>query len=203
MVLAFSGHANTSPQIRREVERAVNKGIPIIPLRIEDVQPSRALEYFISTPHWLDAFTPPLERHLNRLAQAIQIIFDRAVNQPPPSPDPSPPIPDPPPMAPAQPAGFGTTGKDTSSNAQAATTAEVVADDGRGEPGWAIFCLAGGGLFTYTGVMLLIGDLQNPRPVPLAGYLIAVGLLIGGLLCAAYGGKKLRDAWLKQRRRMG
>jgi|HubBroStandDraft_1064217.scaffolds.fasta_scaffold00245_15 sulfatase modifying factor 1 len=72
LVLVFSGHANTSPQIRREVERAVNKDIPIIPLRIEDVPPSKTLEYFISTPHWLDAFTPPLDRHLERLAQAIR-----------------------------------------------------------------------------------------------------------------------------------
>jgi len=102
MVLVFSGHANTSPQIRREVERAVNKGIPIHPLRIEDVQPSKTLEYFISTPQWLDAFTPPLERHLNRLAQAIQVRLDRAGKRPPPRPDPSPPEPDPQPAAPAQ-----------------------------------------------------------------------------------------------------
>jgi|HubBroStandDraft_1064217.scaffolds.fasta_scaffold00135_4 hypothetical protein len=71
-VLVFSGHANSSPQIRREVERAVNKDVPIIPLRIEDVPPSKTLEYFISTPHWLDAFTPPLDGHLERLAQAIR-----------------------------------------------------------------------------------------------------------------------------------
>lgn len=51
MILVFSGHANASPQIKREVERAVNKGIPIIPMRIEDISPSKALEYFISTPH--------------------------------------------------------------------------------------------------------------------------------------------------------
>lgn len=49
MVLIFSQHANVSPQIKREVERAVNKGLPIIPVRIEDAVPSKALEYFIST----------------------------------------------------------------------------------------------------------------------------------------------------------
>ena len=78
MVLVFSDHANSSPQVRREVERAVSKGIPIIPVRIEDVQPSKTLEYFISTPHWLDAFTPPLEQHLTRLAQAIRILHQHA-----------------------------------------------------------------------------------------------------------------------------
>ena len=72
MVLIFSGHANASPQIKREVERAVNKRIPIIPVRIEDVVPSRALEYFISTSHWLDALTPPLEIHLKKLADSVK-----------------------------------------------------------------------------------------------------------------------------------
>jgi TIR domain len=60
-VLIFSRNANASPQIKREVERAVSKGLPIIPVRIEDVAPNRNLEYFISSPHWLDAFPPPRE----------------------------------------------------------------------------------------------------------------------------------------------
>ncbi|HXQ50098.1 MAG TPA: SUMF1/EgtB/PvdO family nonheme iron enzyme [Stellaceae bacterium] len=75
MVLIFSAHANDSPQIKREVERAVNRGKPVIPLRIEDVAPSRSLEYFISTPHWLDAFTPPFDRHLHYLADVIARIL--------------------------------------------------------------------------------------------------------------------------------
>lgn len=72
MVLVFSANANASLQIKREVERAVNKGIPVIPLRIEDVVPTASLEYFISTPHWLDAFAPPLERHLQYLADVVR-----------------------------------------------------------------------------------------------------------------------------------
>jgi TIR domain-containing protein len=74
-VLVFSSHANASQQIRREVERAVNRGLAVIPLRIEDVAPAKSLEYFISTPHWLDAFSPPLERHLNYLADIIRHIL--------------------------------------------------------------------------------------------------------------------------------
>ncbi len=83
MVLVFSSNANLSPQIKREVERSVNKGIPVIPLRIENVMPAKSLEYFLSTPHWLDAFTPPLEHHLNYLADVIRHILD---GQPPPPP---------------------------------------------------------------------------------------------------------------------
>src|SRR5262245_30172560 len=55
---------------------AVNKGLPIIPVRIEDAAPSKALEYFISTPHWLGAFTPPLEEQLNQLAAAVTCCWE-------------------------------------------------------------------------------------------------------------------------------
>ena len=71
MVVVFSSHANDSPQVKREVERAVSKGLVIVPFRLEDVPLSKSLEYFMSTPHWLDALTPPLERHLNTLGDTI------------------------------------------------------------------------------------------------------------------------------------
>ncbi len=88
MVLVFSAYANTSVQIKREVERAVHKGLVIIPLRIEDVLPAKSLEYFLSTPHRLDAFTPPLERHLRYLAGVVRQILEggAAVRPAPPPP---------------------------------------------------------------------------------------------------------------------
>src|SRR5208282_2485330 len=75
-VLVLSHSANTSQQIKREVERAVNRGLPIIPYRIEDVTPSDSLEYFLSTPHWLDAFTPPIARHAQYLADTVKRILN-------------------------------------------------------------------------------------------------------------------------------
>lgn len=77
MVLVFSSHANRSRQIKREVERAVSKGVTVVPLRIEDVPPARTLEYVISTPHWLDALTPPLAGHLTHLAETVQLLLAR------------------------------------------------------------------------------------------------------------------------------
>jgi hypothetical protein len=67
MVLVFSSHSNASPQVRREVERAVHKQLPVLPFRIEEVLPSKSLEYFLSSQHWLDAFPPPPETHYARL----------------------------------------------------------------------------------------------------------------------------------------
>jgi hypothetical protein len=77
MVLVFSSNANESQQIIREVERAVSKGIPVIPFRVEDVDPNKSLEYFISAPHWLDALTPPLEKHLGQLLSTIKLLLAR------------------------------------------------------------------------------------------------------------------------------
>lgn len=78
MVLVFSSNANDAQQqIKREVERAVNKGMPVIPFRIENVLPTKALEYFLSTPHWLDAFTPPLDEHVRQLADSIKRLLGK------------------------------------------------------------------------------------------------------------------------------
>jgi hypothetical protein len=84
MVLVFTANANTSPQIRREVERAVNCSVAILPLRIEDVLPVRGLDYFIGNLHWLDALTPPLESHLKNLASTIKILLARTEPGAPP-----------------------------------------------------------------------------------------------------------------------
>ncbi|MHB8084821.1 MAG: toll/interleukin-1 receptor domain-containing protein [Dehalococcoidia bacterium] len=77
MVLVFSANSNDSPQVIREVERAVNKGVPIIPFRIEDIIPSKSMEYFVSSSHWLDAMTPPLEKHLQRLGETVELFLSK------------------------------------------------------------------------------------------------------------------------------
>jgi hypothetical protein len=77
MVLVFSSWANHSPHVRREVERAVSRGIPILPFRIEEVPLSPSLEYFIGTVHWLDALTPPLDKHLHHLAETVRLLVSR------------------------------------------------------------------------------------------------------------------------------
>ena len=77
MLLVFSSNSNVSNHIKREVERAVNRGKPVIPVRIEDVLPSKSLEYFISTQHWFDAYSLPMEMHLQRLAKIIKMFLSK------------------------------------------------------------------------------------------------------------------------------
>jgi hypothetical protein len=72
MILVFSANSNESPQVRREVERAVHKNLCILPFRIENVLPSKSLEYFLSAQHWMDAFPPPREPHYARLCAYLK-----------------------------------------------------------------------------------------------------------------------------------
>jgi hypothetical protein len=94
MVLVFSSNANSSDHIPKEVERAVSNGLTIVPLRIEDVMPGKRLDYFIGSIHWLDAMTPPLDRHLDNLVGTVQKLLapqDGSHTWQPPKPPPAPP----------------------------------------------------------------------------------------------------------------
>lgn len=71
-VIILTGESNKSGQVVREVERAASANSVIIPLRVELVQPSRDLEFYVSSSHWLDASEKPLEKHLDSLVDAIR-----------------------------------------------------------------------------------------------------------------------------------
>lgn len=70
-VLIWSVNTNASEHILNEINQAFDKGIPIIPFRIQDVQPTSEMRYYFGRTHWLDALTPPLEKHLETLAKVI------------------------------------------------------------------------------------------------------------------------------------
>ena len=94
MVLLFSADAGRSPQVMREVEHAVHKELVIVPVRLEDVRPSGDFEYFLSTPHWLDAITPPFDQHLDSVADSVGYWLGKTASDGAPSrPVPAPPAP--------------------------------------------------------------------------------------------------------------
>ncbi len=71
MVVIFSSNANQSEHVSAEIERAMNKGIIIIPFRIENVMPTGEMEYYLSGRHWLDALTIPMEQHIQTLLKTV------------------------------------------------------------------------------------------------------------------------------------
>jgi dienelactone hydrolase len=74
-ILIYSSNSNHSNQVIKEVDRAVHHGLAIIPLRLEDVPMSKQLEYYVSNVHWLDALTPPLEKHINKLCEVVKLLL--------------------------------------------------------------------------------------------------------------------------------
>ena len=74
MVLVLSANSNRSRQVIREVERAVAGDVAILPFRIDLADPTGALAYFLGTEHWLDAITPPMERHIERLSRTVRLL---------------------------------------------------------------------------------------------------------------------------------
>lgn len=71
-ILVFSENTNHSPHIISEVQRAFVKNKIIIPFRIENIEPSTELQYFIGTAHWLDALTPSTEKQITKLVDVVQ-----------------------------------------------------------------------------------------------------------------------------------
>lgn len=91
MILVLSSHSNMSKQVLREIERAVSRGIPVLPFRVEDVVLSKSLEYFLSSAHWLDAYQGPLKHNLERLANNAAVVVEkqeavRPLSEPSPAP---------------------------------------------------------------------------------------------------------------------
>ncbi|MEO6103010.1 MAG: toll/interleukin-1 receptor domain-containing protein, partial [Pseudoxanthomonas sp.] len=56
VVLVFSDAANHSDEIKKELSLASRFHVPVMAVRIEDVEPSDAFAYELSTRQWIDAF---------------------------------------------------------------------------------------------------------------------------------------------------
>ena len=89
-VLLWSASANASEHILNEINQAFDQGITIIPFRIQDVQPTPEMRYYFGRTHWLDALTPPLEKHIQTLSETIQALLSRQPQTAVASPEPAP-----------------------------------------------------------------------------------------------------------------
>jgi hypothetical protein len=75
MVIVFTENANLSKYVCKEVERGLSKGATLIPVRFQNIDPAKTLEFFLSSEQWLDAINPPIEHHLQYLTITIKSII--------------------------------------------------------------------------------------------------------------------------------
>ncbi len=81
VVLVFSSNTNKSSMVVEEISQAVQANIKIIPFRIENVSPLGTLRV-LRGRHWLDAFTPPLEKHIDQLGIVVSRHLGRKPGKP-------------------------------------------------------------------------------------------------------------------------
>ena len=67
MVLVFTGNANNSNEIKKEMALASQHNLAVIPVRVEDVVPNDAFAYEFATRQWIDTFDN-WEHAIERLA---------------------------------------------------------------------------------------------------------------------------------------
>ena len=72
LIVIFSSAANQSRQIFREVDYADNRKLPLFLFRIEDLEPSGSLRYFVSSTQWVDAWSGPLKKHTGSLLRSAR-----------------------------------------------------------------------------------------------------------------------------------
>ncbi|MGD2087325.1 MAG: SUMF1/EgtB/PvdO family nonheme iron enzyme [Candidatus Aminicenantes bacterium] len=76
IVLVFSDNTEKSQWVKDEIKLALEEKRRIIPFRIQDVYPKRALRLLKVRCQWMHAFTPPLERHIERLVKIVSRHLD-------------------------------------------------------------------------------------------------------------------------------
>ena len=69
MILVFTDASNLSVQVHREVDAAVGSGKTIIPFKCSETEPSGSMRYYLSTLHWMDALTEPMDTSIGNLLQ--------------------------------------------------------------------------------------------------------------------------------------
>jgi hypothetical protein len=70
-LLVYTTHSNTSRHVLREVERALKLERNMIPIRFDDSQPSRSLDYLLATVQWLSVDVSKESGDVSRVADQI------------------------------------------------------------------------------------------------------------------------------------
>jgi hypothetical protein len=71
-VLVFSENSNNSKHVLREVNLAVDYENTLIPFKIDNSKHNDAMHYYLSSTHWLDATSDPVEAHFDKLVSLMK-----------------------------------------------------------------------------------------------------------------------------------
>lgn len=87
MLVVVSANASASKHVSREVDLAVEKGKPLLPVRVEDVAPTGTLNYFLRLAQWIDLFPGSIADHAAALETMLaSILAERGLTPAVPTP---------------------------------------------------------------------------------------------------------------------
>ena len=72
LLLLLSRYSNQSPEVKRELGLANRKNHEIYPIRLENIEPSENLEYFLTFNQWTDVWEGQMEGRLTKIMQAVK-----------------------------------------------------------------------------------------------------------------------------------
>jgi hypothetical protein len=185
-ILVLSGASNISKFVRREVEQADRRDKPIYAFRIEDIEPSDALQLFLSEIHWIDAWKGELAAHVKQLAEMLR---EEEVL---PDPTPEQKAEAPPPARPARPTPLKQEPRAERKPKEAAAAPRAASSLAAK---WWLFAVRGG-LALATGAALISdGQFQvTAESLPVAS-LLAAYLITDGVLALATGARWRGSPW--------
>lgn len=76
VVLIHSSYSNESTDVINEIRIASKRKIPVISFRIENVEYSKGLDYYIGSLHWIEAFKPSIGDHIQELIDSVKQYLD-------------------------------------------------------------------------------------------------------------------------------
>src|SRR3990172_184147 len=79
-LLIFSKYSNSSQRVLDELNVAITNELVIIPFRIEKMDPSGAMLLHLSSRHWLDAFVPSWEKHIDDLVKSVSSNLEKTTS---------------------------------------------------------------------------------------------------------------------------
>ncbi len=71
LLLLLTQRSNASSQVAREVACAADAGVPLLPIRLEEVALAPELRYYLGAEQWIDGLVRPIEAALPTLVQRI------------------------------------------------------------------------------------------------------------------------------------
>ena len=78
-LIVFSGNANYSQRVLDELNFAIIEEKAILPFRIEKLEPVGAMKLHLSSRHWLDAYEPSWNKHIDKLVKNVSAIVEPVV----------------------------------------------------------------------------------------------------------------------------